>query len=141
MIPRFSQIFINIYYLITHTHTHTHIYYLITHIMDATSLNNMFQNIYIPSTCAKQTTQIPIHHPTLIMQDYQTDTTHHLSCGCNNGACIEERAWWFNKNNSNSKPVSKPLLATKPSYSPRPVFKSSASSSSISTISSFFSSN
>ena len=102
--------------------------------MDSSRLNNMVENIYIPNVSTKKTVQIPSHHPTLIMQDYQTDTTHHLSCGCNNGACIEERAWWFNKD---SKAASSKPLATKPSYSPRPVYKSSASSSSISSLSDF----
>lgn len=100
--------------------------------MDSSSLNNMRQNIYIPSTGAKKADCIPLHHPTLIMQDYQTDTTHNLSCGCHNGACIEERAWWFNNSSASPRP-----LATKPSYSQRPVYKTSASSSSVSSISSF----
>lgn len=106
--------------------------------MDASALNNMLANTYIPNVRVKPASKIPAHHPSLVMQDYQTDTTHHLSCGCNNGACIEDRAWWFNKTNSASSScnaeVPRSALATKSSLSPRPVYKSSASSSSISTI-------
>lgn len=99
--------------------------------MDASALESMVQNTYIPHACPKPAPHLARHHPTLIMQDYQTDTTHSLSCGCHNGACIEERAWWLNKQQQ------KHVLATKPSTSPRPVYKTSASSSSVSTISSF----
>lgn len=107
--------------------------------MDSNSLNNMRQSIYIPAANARAPAKIPVHHPTLIMQDYQTDTTHHLSCGCNNGACIEERAWWFNTTSSSKRKTSKPAaaLATKPSNSQRPIFRPSASSSSLSTLSSY----
>ncbi|KAF5096248.1 hypothetical protein D0Z03_001663 [Geotrichum reessii] len=95
--------------------------------MDSSSLSNMYENIYIPSPATKKQSAIPVHHPTLIMQDYQTDTTHHLSCGCNSGACIEEQAWWFNTN----KVEKKSTFASK-----RPAYKR-ASFSSSSSVSSF----
>lgn len=95
--------------------------------MDSSSLSNMFENIYIPSPSTKKQSAIPVHHPTLIMQDYQTDTTHHLSCGCNSGACIEEQAWWF----KTDKVEKKSTFASK-----RPAYKR-ASFSSSSSVSSF----
>ncbi|CAN6650674.1 hypothetical protein TRVA0_024S01728 [Trichomonascus vanleenenianus] len=37
------------------------------------------------------------HHSnvSLVMQDYQTDTSNHLPCGCLQGACVGN-AYWYN---------------------------------------------
>lgn len=74
----------------------------------------MYNNIYIPRQPANPNVTIPSYHPTLIMQDYQTDTTHHLSCGCNRGACIEECSWWYtNLQQQNTTPVKTPMEVKK----------------------------
>lgn len=81
----------------------------------------MIENTYIPVCASKKALEIPVSHPSLIMQDYQTDTTHHLSCGCNSGACIEERAWWFKKTTVSSASTSSiPAKAyVRPSLKPK----------------------
>lgn len=43
------------------------------------------------------------HHPSLVMLDNQTDTTHHLQCGCCGGACISEQAWWKDSKQAEAK--------------------------------------
>lgn len=76
----------------------------------------MVRDIYIPTQNGKKEQNIPAHHPSLIMMDNQTDTTHHLSCGCCGGACIADNAWWDKKNaNKNSSKPSSPVLAPKKS--------------------------
>lgn len=81
--------------------------------MDATRLNDMFNNIYIPSSNTKKNESVAVHHPSLVMLDNQTDTTHHLSCGCCGGCCITEQAWWAKKNTASSAAASSsPELAS-----------------------------
>jgi len=115
--------------------------------MDSTRLHSIMDNIYIPKGSKPSGNDIPSHHPSLIMQDSMTDTTHHLQCGCNGGACIEEKAWWY-KNNSNgnsnsnnhyhfnNKKNSISISSTSSASNskvPRPVVMSTASSSSVSS--------
>lgn len=66
------------------------------------------------SFAANKPSSVPRHHPSLIMQDAQTDTTHHLSCGCCGGACIQENAWWSKKDKEmkTSRPVLKSSLSS-----------------------------
>jgi hypothetical protein len=61
-------------------------------------------SIYIPNGNKSSGEEIPAHHPSLIMQDNQTDTTHHLSCGCCGGACIRDKAWWNKNKNASLRP-------------------------------------
>lgn len=84
-------------------------------IMDVSVLNQIMGEIYMPSKQSKPTKAIPQHHPSLIMQDYQTDTTHHQSCGCcgNMGNCITD-AWWYQ---DSSRKNTRPALSARSSYS------------------------
>lgn len=100
--------------------------------MDSNSLNNMRASIYIPSKCTPPLVKLPEHHRSLILQDYQTDTTHTLSCGCHTGACIEEQAWWMSGSSMQAKVQAKDV--------PKPMYKArtSSSSMSVSSLSSSF---
>uniref|UniRef100_A0A060TH37 ARAD1D35750p n=1 Tax=Blastobotrys adeninivorans TaxID=409370 RepID=A0A060TH37_BLAAD len=93
--------------------------------MDSHLLHNMMDSIYMPENNNCQSKAIPQHHPSLIMMDKQTDTTHHQSCGCNGGFCIKD-AWWYQEEQSK-----------KSSVPPRPRFVSTASTSSVSSTSSY----
>lgn len=67
--------------------------------MDSSRLNEAFDEIYIPPSPKVATPKVPEVAPSLIMQDRQTDTTHHLGCGCCPDACIHKRAWWGPEDN------------------------------------------
>ena len=67
------------------------------HIMDSASINQVFNELYIPNLQKNQPQAVPAHVPSLIMQDKTTDATHHLSCGCLDDACIHKNAWWSYK--------------------------------------------
>ncbi|VVT53005.1 uncharacterized protein SAPINGB_P003356 [Magnusiomyces paraingens] len=97
--------------------------------MDSARLNAIIENTYIPSGNNKKSDAVPAHHPSLIMLDNQTDTTHHLKCGCCGGACITENAWWDKKKSVDSEDTD------------RPSYRRGSSSSSISTVSSYSSSS
>lgn len=73
--------------------------------MDQTQLHLLFENTYIPSQHPTSTTKSLAHHPSLIMFDNQTDTTHHLSCGCCGGCCIEQQAWWADSKSVKAKSI------------------------------------
>jgi hypothetical protein len=82
--------------------------------MDSNRLHDLMDNTYIPAHGAKGEANLPRHHPSLIMLDKQTDTTHHLACGCCGGNCISENAWWNRKNAAATRP---PLSQTRSSSS------------------------
>lgn len=101
--------------------------------MDRTRISSMLENIYIPNSNKQNATAIPQHHPSLIMQDYQTDTTHHQKCGCcGQGVCITELAWW-NKKGQQKKAV----VVTAAEKPVRPRMTTAYSSSSISSTGSY----
>lgn len=99
--------------------------------MDSARLTAVMENTYIPSDKKSKSDAVPAHHPSLIMLDKQTDTTHHLKCGCCGGACISENAWWEKKKGSQKSQDEQD----------RPAYRRGSSSSSISTVSSYSSSS
>jgi len=62
--------------------------------MDSEQLHTIYDEVYMPSVPKVEAPTIPSVAPSLIMQDRNTDTTHHLACGCCPNACIHQRAWW-----------------------------------------------
>lgn len=93
--------------------------------MDSNRLTNLLDNIYIPDDKSKNDQGVPRHHPSLVMQDYQTDTTHHLDCGCCGGDCIKQKAWWSHEKSQGSKNARPSVRSTTSSNS---VYASSVSS-------------
>lgn len=65
--------------------------------MDSASINQVFNELYIPGSPKDEPKKVPAVAPSLIMQDKTTDATHHLSCGCLGAACIHQNAWWSDK--------------------------------------------
>ncbi|ODQ66159.1 hypothetical protein NADFUDRAFT_83007 [Nadsonia fulvescens var. elongata DSM 6958] len=83
--------------------------------MDSELLSNLVANIYIPPQPEQKPDYVPDHHPSLIMQDCQTDTTHHLACGCVGGACISQHAWWMKDSFSSHAEIVNPSLSRRSS--------------------------
>ncbi|ODV58213.1 uncharacterized protein ASCRUDRAFT_78122 [Ascoidea rubescens DSM 1968] len=66
--------------------------------MESSRIQQIKNEIYIPKQPLIPIPSITSHHPTLIMQDKLTDTTHHSSCGCCGPDCITKKAWFYGPN-------------------------------------------
>lgn len=106
--------------------------------MDSTQLNTLVENTYIPSKCNKDAESAlkHHHHPSLVMLDKQTDTTHHLQCGCCGGCCISEQAWWQDPKQAEARCVAartQGYNSSPNSVAPSPVISASTSSNYLAT--------